>query len=126
MADNHYSVNENGILEVCVLAVNYGSDDITFTVWIYIKGIHISMKYLKLEKSRLFSFPELEIWCDLTFMLLGNTGFSMYKNITIPDDDIVNPWRSVYLKLKSADYRVTVQENYTQALVWIEDNERKH
>ncbi len=49
----------------------------------------------------------------------------MYKNITIPDDDLVryNPWRSVYLKLKSADYRVVVPENYTHAVVWIEDNE---
>ncbi len=43
-----------------------------------------------------FLSTELDIWCELTFMLLGNTGFSMYKNITIPDDDMVNPWRSVF------------------------------
>ncbi len=58
-------------------------------------------------------------------MLSGNTGYSMYKNITIPDDDFVNPWRSVYLKLKSADYRVAVRENYTHAGVWIKDDEGK-
>lgn len=67
---------------------------------------------------------ELDIWCNLVFMLLGNSGQRLYKTITILDDNVVNPWRSVYLKLKSSDYRVEVPDNYTHAVVCIEDNER--
>ncbi len=67
--------------------------------------------------------PELEQWCDLTFMLRGNTGNSMYKNITIPDDDLMNPWRGLHLHLKSSDKRVQVQENCSYAVVWIKENE---
>lgn len=39
LADRHYSATEGEAFEICVLAVNYGSDDIIFTVWIYIEGI---------------------------------------------------------------------------------------
>ncbi len=56
-------------------------------------------------------------------MLEANGVQRLYKNITIPDDDLVNPWRSVYLKVKSNDYRVVVRENYSHAIVWVEDNE---
>ncbi len=66
---------------------------------------------------------ELDYWCSLTFMLDGGSTQRLYKTITVWDDDLVNPWRSVYLKLKSDDYRVIVPYNYTHAILWIEDNE---
>ncbi len=56
-------------------------------------------------------------------MLLGNTAFSMYKIITIPDDDLVNPWRGLNLNLKSSDEMVLVQENCSYAVLWIKDND---
>ncbi len=56
-------------------------------------------------------------------MLDGGSTQRLYKTITVWDDDLVNPWRSVYLKLKSDDYRVIVPYNYTHAILWIEDNE---
>ncbi len=58
-----------------------------------------------------------------TFLLEANGVQRLYKNITIPDDDLVNPWRSVYLKVKSHDYRVVVPENYSQSVVWVQDDE---
>ena len=33
-------------------------------------------------------------------MLLGNTEFNIYKNITIPDDDLVNPMEISVLEAK--------------------------
>ncbi len=38
LGDNHYSVVESETFEVCVSAVNHGSNNITFTVWIHIEG----------------------------------------------------------------------------------------
>ncbi len=66
---------------------------------------------------------ELDIWCDLTFMLPGGNVDNMYKNITIPDDNLVNPWRGLHLHLKSSDQRVQVQENCSYAVIWIKDND---
>ncbi len=66
---------------------------------------------------------ELDVWCDLTFMLRGGNADSVYKNITIPDDNIVNPWRGLHLSLKSSDQRVEVQENCSYAVIWVKDND---
>lgn len=60
------------------------------------------------------------------FRLEGHGRQREYKTITIPDDDLINPWRSAYLKITSSDYRVTVPDDYTHAIVWIEDDERMY
>ncbi len=57
-------------------------------------------------------------------MLEGNGRQRECKIITIPDDNLVNPWRSAYLKLKSGDYRVAIPDDNTHAVIWIEDDER--
>ena len=48
-------------------------------------------------------------------MLLGNTGFNIYKNITIPDDDLVNPMEISVLeakvcRLQSGCLRITLMQ----------------
>lgn len=66
---------------------------------------------------------ELDIWCELTFMLRGGNSDRMYKNITISDDNLVNPWRGLHLRLKSPDKRIKVQENCSYAIIWVKDND---
>ncbi len=74
----------------------------------------------------LLFLAELDMWCNLTFTLLRQSQQRLYKNITVKDDDLVNPWRSIHLKVLSANYQVEVAENSTHAVVWVEDNEGIH
>lgn len=65
----------------------------------------------------------MDIWHSLTFTASGHSEERLYKTITLPDDKLVNPWKSLYLKLKTADYRVIVPDHHSHAVVWVQDNE---
>ncbi len=56
-------------------------------------------------------------------MLRGGNADSVYKNITIPDDNVANSWKGLHLRLKSSDRGVEIQENCSYAIVWVEEND---
>ena len=67
------------------------------------------------------------MWCNLTFVLAGNSTQLQYKTFSIPDDNFLNEdaQTEVNLTLESRDRNVMFIEGASSAVLVVVDNESK-